>query len=89
MGWCITSGLVAQPSSAYFGGQSFTVRVAQTAATGDPIPMFSSSGLVNASLGFSRLGYNHAHELRPITSADVDNVKSKAYSESLIWLAKL
>ncbi|KAH9985760.1 thiolase-like protein [Russula vinacea] len=39
--------------------------------------------------GCDRLGYNHAHELRLITRTDVDNVKSKAYSESLLQLAKL
>ncbi|KAF8480738.1 thiolase-like protein [Russula ochroleuca] len=39
--------------------------------------------------GRDRLGYNHAHELRLITSADVDNAKSKAYSENLLRLAKL
>jgi len=39
--------------------------------------------------GRDRLGYNHAHELRPITRADVDKVKSKAYSEGLLQLAKL
>jgi sterol carrier protein 2 len=38
---------------------------------------------------YDRLGYNHAHELRPITRADVDKVKSKAYSEELLQLAKL
>ena len=26
---------------------------------------------------YDKLGYNHAHELRPITRADVDKVKSK------------
>ncbi|KAH9981613.1 thiolase-like protein [Russula compacta] len=39
--------------------------------------------------GRDRLGYNHAHELRPITRADVDKVKSKAYSQELLRLAKL
>jgi hypothetical protein len=87
MGWCITSGLVALPSSAYFGGQSFTVRAAKTVATGNPL--FLSVWSSYASLGLSRLGYNHAHELRLITSADVDNAKSKAYSENLLRLAKL
>ncbi|KAH9036656.1 thiolase-like protein [Lactarius pseudohatsudake] len=33
--------------------------------------------------------YNHAHELRTITRADVDKVRSKSYSEGLLQLAKL
>ena len=45
--------------------------------------------LVWTRLGLSRLGYNHAHELRPITRADVDKVKAKVYSEGLLQLAKL
>jgi len=89
MGWCITSGLVAQLSSAYFDGQSFTVQVAQTAGTG--IPSISSpSGLAMPySAGLFRLGYNHAYEVRPITRADVDKIMSRAYSESLLHPAKL
>ncbi|KAH9014634.1 thiolase-like protein [Lactarius hengduanensis] len=39
--------------------------------------------------GRDRLGYNHAHELRTITRADVDKVRSKSYSEGLLQLAKL
>jgi len=39
--------------------------------------------------GRDRLGYNHAHELRPITRVDLDNVRSKSYSEKLLQLAKL
>jgi sterol carrier protein 2 len=39
--------------------------------------------------GRDRLGYNHAHELRPITRVDVDKVRSKSYSEGLLQLAKL
>jgi len=39
--------------------------------------------------GRDRLGYNHAHELRPITRVDVDKVRSKLYSEGLLQLAKL
>ncbi|KAI9510618.1 thiolase-like protein [Russula earlei] len=39
--------------------------------------------------GRDRLGYNHAHELRPITHADVAKVKSTAHSERLLQLAKL
>lgn len=63
------------------------MRVAQTAVTGNPL--FLSVWSNQASLGLSRLGYNHAHELRLITRTDVDNVKSKGYSESLLQLAKL
>ncbi|KAI9453672.1 thiolase-like protein [Lactarius psammicola] len=43
----------------------------------------------NGPDGRDRLGYNHAHELRPITRADVDKVRSKSYSEGLLQLAKL
>ncbi|EIW86273.1 thiolase-like protein [Coniophora puteana RWD-64-598 SS2] len=39
--------------------------------------------------GRSRLGYNHAHECRPITRADVDKVKSKQASEYVLQHAKL
>ncbi|KAH9075571.1 thiolase-like protein [Lactarius deliciosus] len=39
--------------------------------------------------GRDRLGYNHAHELRSITRADVDKVRSKSHSEGLLQLAKL
>ena len=39
--------------------------------------------------GLFRLGYNHAHEVRPITRADVNKVMSGAYSESLLHPAKL
>ena len=39
--------------------------------------------------GLFRLGYNHAHEVRPITRADVNKVMSRAYSESLLHPAKL
>jgi len=39
--------------------------------------------------GRDRLGYNHAHELRPITREDVDKVKSTSNSEELLRLAKL
>ncbi|KAH9024261.1 thiolase-like protein [Lactarius pseudohatsudake] len=39
--------------------------------------------------GRDRLGYNHAHELRTITRADVDKVRSKSHSEGLLQLAKL
>ncbi|KAH9172836.1 hypothetical protein EDB89DRAFT_1905739 [Lactarius sanguifluus] len=38
--------------------------------------------------GRDRLGYNHAHELRTITRADVDKVRSKSHSEGLLQLAK-
>ncbi|KAH9024273.1 thiolase-like protein [Lactarius pseudohatsudake] len=39
--------------------------------------------------GRDRLGYNHAHELRTITRADVDKVRTKSHSEGLLQLAKL
>lgn len=87
MGWFKTSGLEVQWSSAYFDDQSFFVQVAQTAGTG--ISLFFVSKLCLTRSGFSRLGYNHAYELRPSTRADVDKVMSKASSESLLHSAKL
>ena len=36
-----------------------------------------------------RVGYNHAYECRGITRADLDKVKSKAYSEEVLAFAKL
>ena len=39
--------------------------------------------------GRRRLGYNHAHECRPITRADVDKVKAKVSSERVLEFAKL
>ncbi|KAF8472418.1 thiolase-like protein [Gautieria morchelliformis] len=39
--------------------------------------------------GRDRLGYNHAHEVRPITKADVDKVKSKHTSAFILEQAKL
>ncbi|KAJ7104241.1 sterol carrier protein 2 [Mycena belliarum] len=39
--------------------------------------------------GRTRLGYNHAHECRPVTMADVDKVKSKKNSPFLLQQAKL
>ncbi|KAF7327880.1 Sterol carrier protein 2 [Mycena kentingensis (nom. inval.)] len=39
--------------------------------------------------GRQRLGYNHAHECRPVTMADVDKVKSKKNSPFLLQHAKL
>ncbi|KAJ7158851.1 sterol carrier protein 2 [Mycena filopes] len=39
--------------------------------------------------GRTRVGYNHAHECRPITMADVDKVKSKKNSPFLLQHAKL
>ncbi|CAK5268558.1 unnamed protein product [Mycena citricolor] len=39
--------------------------------------------------GRDRLGYNHAHNCRPITMADVDKVKSKKNSPYLLEHAKL
>ncbi|THH30169.1 hypothetical protein EUX98_g3996 [Antrodiella citrinella] len=39
--------------------------------------------------GRDRLGYNHAHECRPITMADVDKVKAKKSSPYILSLARL
>ncbi|KAJ6607415.1 thiolase-like protein [Mycena sp. CBHHK59/15] len=39
--------------------------------------------------GRTRVGYNHAHECRPVTMADVDKVKSKKFSPFLLQHAKL
>ncbi|KAH9075562.1 thiolase-like protein [Lactarius deliciosus] len=39
--------------------------------------------------GRDRLGYNHAHEMRTISRADVDKVRSKSHSEGLLQLTKL
>ncbi|KAI0762598.1 thiolase-like protein [Fomes fomentarius] len=39
--------------------------------------------------GRKRLGYNHAHECRPITRADVDKVKATKHSPYILGLAKL
>ncbi|THH17189.1 hypothetical protein EW146_g3572 [Bondarzewia mesenterica] len=39
--------------------------------------------------GRDRLGYNHAHECRPITRADLDKVKAKVTSEYVLAFAKL
>ncbi|TFK22039.1 sterol carrier protein 2 [Coprinopsis marcescibilis] len=39
--------------------------------------------------GRTRVGYNHAHECRPITLGDVDKVKSKTASKYVIEHAKL
>ncbi|KAJ7650374.1 putative thiolase [Roridomyces roridus] len=39
--------------------------------------------------GRSRLGYNHAHECRPVTMEDVNKAKSKASSPFLLQHAKL
>ncbi|EMD41438.1 hypothetical protein CERSUDRAFT_110014 [Gelatoporia subvermispora B] len=39
--------------------------------------------------GRDRLGYNHAHECKPITMADVDKVKSRKNSPFVLQLAKL
>ncbi|KAJ7494647.1 sterol carrier protein 2 [Mycena galericulata] len=39
--------------------------------------------------GRTRIGYNHAHECRPVTMADVDKVKSKKNSPFLLRHAKL
>ncbi|KAL0950581.1 hypothetical protein HGRIS_007376 [Hohenbuehelia grisea] len=39
--------------------------------------------------GRSRLGYNHAHECRPITMADVEKVRSKKFSPYVLQHAKL
>ena len=42
-----------------------------------------------ADTGVCRVGYNHAYECRGITRADLDKVKSKAYSEEVLAFAKL
>ncbi|KZV61374.1 thiolase-like protein [Peniophora sp. CONT] len=39
--------------------------------------------------GRDRVGYNHAYECRGITRAELDKVKSKAYSEEVLAFAKL
>ncbi|KAH9921420.1 thiolase-like protein [Fomitopsis serialis] len=39
--------------------------------------------------GRSRLGYNHAHECRPVTKADVDKVKSVKFSPYIFERARL
>ncbi|KZP30386.1 thiolase-like protein [Athelia psychrophila] len=39
--------------------------------------------------GRSRLGYNHAHEVRPITLQDVNKAKSKKFSQYVLQNAKL
>ncbi|TFY57082.1 hypothetical protein EVG20_g8681 [Dentipellis fragilis] len=39
--------------------------------------------------GRDRLGYNHAHECKPITRKDLDKVKSKLTSERVLEFAKL
>ncbi|KIM52361.1 hypothetical protein SCLCIDRAFT_567026 [Scleroderma citrinum Foug A] len=49
-------------------------------------PEFFKPGGVD---GRSRLGYNHGHECRSITLADVDKVKSKKYSSYVLHHAKL
>jgi sterol carrier protein 2 len=35
-------------------------------------------------IGSFRLGYNHAHECRPITMADVDKVKSRKETSAYV-----
>ncbi|KAJ7352642.1 hypothetical protein DFH08DRAFT_92119 [Mycena albidolilacea] len=49
-------------------------------------PSFSCPFFVLTSF---RLGYNHAHECRPVTMADVDKAKSKENSPYLLRHAKL
>lgn len=39
--------------------------------------------------GRVRVGYNHAHECRPVTMADVDKVKSTQFSPTVLQRAKL
>jgi hypothetical protein len=51
-------------------------------------PSFSNSCPFFVLTSF-RLGYNHAHECRPVTMADVDKVKSKENSPYLLRHAKL
>ena len=43
----------------------------------------------NVDLFSYRLGYNHGHECRPITRADVDKVKARKNSPFVLELAKL
>ncbi|KAH9012674.1 thiolase-like protein [Lactarius deliciosus] len=52
-------------------------------------PHFFPHVLRLTSFGPFRLEYNHAHELRTITRADVAKVRSKSHSEGLLQLAKL
>ncbi|KAF9054189.1 thiolase-like protein [Panaeolus papilionaceus] len=49
-------------------------------------PEFYKPGGVD---GRTRLGYNHAHECRPVTVADVNKVKSKNASPYVLQYAKL
>lgn len=49
-------------------------------------PEFYKAGGID---GPARLGYNHAHECRPVTLADVDKVKSKKSSKFVLQHAKL
>ena len=42
-----------------------------------------------STLLISRLGYNHAHECRPVSLDDVDKVKSKSSSPYVLQFAKL
>ncbi|KAF8876500.1 thiolase-like protein [Infundibulicybe gibba] len=49
-------------------------------------PEFFKPGGVD---GRQRLGYNHAHECRPVTMHDVDKVKSKKASQYVLERAKL
>jgi len=48
-------------------------------------PEFYKSGGLD---GRSRLGYNHAHEVRPVTLAEVDKVKSKESSQYVLQRAR-
>ncbi|KAH7884025.1 thiolase-like protein [Phlebopus sp. FC_14] len=49
-------------------------------------PEFFEAGGVD---GRSRLGYNHGHECRPVTRADVEKVKSRQSSRYVLERAKL
>ena len=49
-----------------------------------PFSIMAHSNFVNI-----RLGYNHAHECRPVTMDDVNKVKSKSASPYVLQYAKL
>ncbi|KAJ3557829.1 hypothetical protein NM688_g1260 [Phlebia brevispora] len=49
-------------------------------------PEFFKAG---GQTGKDRVGYNHAHECRPVTMADVDKVKSRKNSPYVLKLARL
>jgi sterol carrier protein 2 len=63
------------------------------------LPLLSESHSVSPPRNFhnisltrdfvARLGYNHAHECKPITMADVDKVKSRKNSPYVLAAARL